>query len=219
MTGARLEAVLAPGVVLVDASAMMTRAVGKTGKPLRRRRPKTAIERVYVHHSGAEGRPGLWGAEHSASYVVEKRGFHCAAYHYWIPRAPLYWQGRLKSTHELTRGASIAGLAVLRLNLDSERCWHTGGKANTHGVGVCLQGNLNRLALSHQHKECLEALLPWLKERHNLNGDWLSWHSQAGQYGGKPKKACPGKFTEDWLRYCDYAGGRAGRTVVVACTG
>ena len=206
----KLETALAPGVALVDVSNEMPREVNPRtpgDKPLHKRRALHRIERIYCHHSGSEGAPGLQGAKNSARYVVQKRGFHCAAYHYWIPADPLYW---------VEIGLALcaeppAPIAMLRLNADSERTWHTGRHANTHGISVCLQGNLNKRDMTPFQKECMEALLPWLARRHfpetwegpvtyQLPKDWLSWHSDSGQYGGKPKAACPGSYCEAWLR-------------------
>lgn len=221
----RLETELSPGVVLVDVGKEMPRQTRNEYPDevlIHRRRQLSAIERVYVHHSGAEGKPGLLGAENSARYVVNHRGFHCAAYHYWIPSEPIVWR-RLEAELQSAPGATelvvrpdAVPFAVLRLNADSERTWHTGGKANTHGIGVCLQGNLNKRDLTDFQKECMEALLPWLCEYYDMceydyrepSKTWLSWHSASRPYvgarwlkkHGDVKKACPGKYTEQWLR-------------------
>ena len=148
-------------------------------------RDVSLLKRVYVHHSGAFGPAGLRGAQASARYCVHERGWPGAAYHFWIPAK--------KMRDELGR------LCVLRLNLDETRCYHTGGDANGHGVGVVLQGNTTAATLTPSHVECLEALLPWLRARHGLVDEWLSWHSEASRYGGNQKPSCPGKHAQEWL--------------------
>jgi hypothetical protein len=184
--GARLEAMLAPLVALYDVSALLPRK----GPDVR---DVAAIRRIYVHHSGALGAAGFKGAQASTAYVMTKRApkFPCAPYHFWIPF------GDLTDPH--------GNLCVLRLVPDHIVAWHTGGKANRHGLGVCLQGNTTKAALSPSHKECLEALLPWLRARHELgkgaglDAEWLSWHSDAARFGGKRKAACPGANATAWL--------------------
>jgi hypothetical protein len=178
--GATLEVELAPGVALYDVSALLPRK----GPDVR---DVAAIRRIYVHHSGAFGPAGFKGAQASTRYVMTQRTpkFPCAPYHFWIPEADL---------------VDDAGrLCVLRLVPDHIVAWHTGGKANRHGSGVVLQGNTTKAALSVSHKEGLRALLPWLRARHELDAEWLSWHSDAARFGGKRKAACPGVNATAWL--------------------
>lgn len=181
-TGAKFEAVIAGGVSLYDVAGLLPQHRTKRYPA----RPAEAISRVYVHHSGALGQPGFAGAAASARYSVESLGWPGAAYHYWIPAADLRdTDGRL---------------CVLRMQRDEVRCYHTGGEANTHGVGVVLQGNTTAAPLTHSHVECLEALLPWLRERHGLGETWLSWHSDSARWGGSGKASCPGRHAEEWLK-------------------
>lgn len=174
---------IAWGVALYDVSIRLPKRGPRT-------RPLSSIRRIYVHHSGRLGKPGFEGALNSTRYVMQQRTprFRCAAYHYWIPAEPVRDEA--------------SNLVLFRLVPDHVRAWHTGSRANTHGLGIALQGNTTTRELTESHVECLEALLPWLRERYadQLADTWLSWHSDAGQYGGKPKKACPGKHAEQWLK-------------------
>lgn len=172
--------VIAPGIALWDVSTQMPMR-----SSLLRRSP---VRRVYVHHSGRLGAPGLAGARNSTRYVVERKGFPGPAYHYWLPYAEVRDE----------RG----NLVVYQLEREYVRAWHTGGEANAHGLGIALQGNTNRRPMSDFQIELLEALLPWLRARHatTLAPTWLSWHAEAGRYGGRPKPACPGKHAEAWLK-------------------
>jgi hypothetical protein len=178
---ASLEAVIAGGVALWDVSHLLARHE----RARYELRPLSGIRRVYVHHSGALGAPGFAGARASARYSVSEEGWPGPAYHYWIPAETLR--------------DPYGRLVVLRLNEDRTRCWHTGGEANGHGLGVVLQGDTTAEPLTASHEEGLEALLPWLRRRHELGAPWLSWHAEAGAYGGKTKETCPGKHAEAWL--------------------
>ena len=182
---AKFEAEIAGGVALYDVADLLPRHPTKRY----RRRPVEAIVRQYHHHSGALGRPGYEGAYRSALYIVrpEWRGWPGAPYHYWLSHAP-------------DRDAQRR-LAVYRLQPDAVRSYHTGARANTHGIGVCWQGDLSRTEPSPAQVEMAEALVPWLIERHELAvPDGISWHSEAGRWGGKGKPACPGPHVERWLR-------------------
>lgn len=152
-----------------------------------------AIRRVFVHHSGASGRPGIAGAIASARYSLVTRGWRMPGYHLWIPEAPED-PGRVE---------------VYQCAPWSWRCYHTGGAANTTGLGLALQGNKTRDPLTRNQTEALEALLPWLRDNVLEGGaeDWLSWHSESKQYGGSGKKSCPGANAEAWLKsYRELAG-------------
>lgn len=176
---AKFETMVAGGVALWDIHAMLP-----TNNPIKR--DVKGIKRIYVHHSGALGRPGIDGAMISANYSINNSGFRSAAYHYWIPYLDL-----LDPNGNLT---------ILRMNLDNIRSPHTGGEANVHGVGVVLQGNTTAKPLSHSHVQCLQALLPFLRERHVLDKEWLSWHSEGGRFKGNTKPSCPGRNAETWLK-------------------
>jgi hypothetical protein len=176
-----MEALLAGGIALHDVSMHMPRHQTKRYET----RHRSAIKRIYVHHSGALGAAGIAGAQASARYSVERHGWPGAAYHYWIPAEGL--------RDELGR------LCVLRLQDDATRSYHTGGAANGHGIGVVLQGNTTAAPLTTSHIECLEALLPWLRERHGLASEWLSWHSDSARFGGSGKASCPGQHAVEWL--------------------
>lgn len=186
-TGARLEAELAEGVVLWDVSALMPR-----GRHQRQtRRPaSTRLACALVHHSGSLGLPGVEGAHRSALFTTQHRDFPGPGYHFWLPRDPV--------RDELGR------LVCLRLVPDVTRAWHSGGRANDRGLGIALQGNTSKLPVSPSQQELLEALLPWLAERHGWDWtairSWLGWHSDAARLGGRPKAACPGLDAERWLR-------------------
>lgn len=178
---ARFEAEIAGGIALYDVVDALPKHPTKTYD----KRPLEAIERVYVHHSGKLGSPCLKGAQNSARYSVESLGWPGGAYHYWLP----YYDRRDREKR----------MVVFRMNYDDTRCYHTGGEANTHGIGIVLQGNCGSGPMSYVQKECLQALLPWLRERHNLSGEWLSWHSDSARFGGSGKHSCPGRHAVAWL--------------------
>ncbi|MEM9067111.1 MAG: peptidoglycan recognition family protein [Myxococcota bacterium] len=183
---AREELELAGGVVLYDVSTALPRKQHPRGMD---RRPKDAkIERAYVHHSGALGRGGFPGALSATEFVMGKKKspFPGAPYHFWLPY-------RDERDH-------TGRLVVLRLAEDEYRAWHTGGDANHHGIGVALQGNLSKTGPSASQIEGLEALLPWLIQRHGLVMPLgISWHAEGDRFGGRSKSSCPGKPTVAWL--------------------
>ncbi len=181
---AAFEGLGAPGVALWDVSDRMPQGSHSRAT----KRPKgQVIDRVFVHHSGALGKPGVAGARNSAAYVTQKRDFPGPGYHYWVPFEELRDDdGRL---------------CILRLVPDVTRAWHSGSVANHRGVGVALQGNTTARPLSYSHEECLEALIPWLVTRFALPmPEGLSWHSDAARSGGRSKAACPGVNAEAWLK-------------------
>lgn len=181
---AKYETEIAGGVVIYSLEHLLPRAANpKT----RLYRPVRNIKRVYFHHSGRLGVPGWKGAYNSARYVVSQRGFPVAGYHFWFPYEPV--------TDE------ISNLVIFRLNGDNRRCWHTGGAANGHGIGVCFQGNLQKTSFSDFQKELFEAFVPWAVETYNLSGsNSLSFHSEAGKFGGKTKPSCPGPYVEELVK-------------------
>lgn len=182
---------IAGGVHLHDVSALMPRRPS-----LAKTRDVEAIDRLFVHHSGALGKPGVAGAWGSANYVVNQRKnargkpahFPGPAYTLWVPAETL------RDSH--------GAIVVLRLNADEERSWHTGARANDRGVAVVLQGNTTSQPLTWSHEECLEAVIPWCVTRYGLEmPEGLSWHADAKKDGArKNKPACPGKHAEAWLR-------------------
>ena len=177
-----LETMLAGGVALYDVSHLLP--VGSKRYSLRN---PDGIVRAYFHHSGADGRAGYEGPYLSTKYVVENRDFRGAAYHFWLPY------------EEFTDEDD--NYVVFRLNKDETRCYHTGRKANDHGLGVCFQGNLSRKSFSPYQEELAEALVPWLQENYSLDeGTPLSYHAEAGKFGGKPKSACPGPYVTRWVK-------------------
>ena len=182
MTEARHLTDIAGGIALYDAVAAMPQHAHRRYA----RRPESAVVRQYHHHSGALGRPGLEGAQASARYVVDHRGWAGMPYHFWLPH----------ERHVDDQGR----LVVYMTQYPWTRSWHTGGDANTHGVGVCWQGDLTEREPSDQQIELAEALIPWIGERLHIHGtDSLSWHSEAGRWGGSQKAACPGPHVVAWL--------------------
>jgi hypothetical protein len=179
----RLEAQLAGGIRLYDAHRLLRRGARPPG-----RRAVSSINRIYVHHSGKLGAPGLEGLQVSADFSVRRSGFRTTAYHVWVPHAPVY--------------DDDGDLVCYRGACDSWITNHTKG-LNVRGFGVCLQGNTSTDGLSPSQAEILLALLPWCRERFELgwdDPDWLSWHSDSGRFGGRnPKPSCPGREAVAWL--------------------
>lgn len=176
----RFETEIAPGVALWDVSHLLP------GKGYPKRDP-AKIDRAFVHHSGALGRPGLEGIIASARYVVEQRGWPGFAYTYWIPAETVRDdEGRM---------------VMYRGQPDDRRSYHTGGDANTYGVACALQGNTTRRPLTESHIECMEAWIPWIAERYGLRMPYaLGWHSIATTLGApKNKPSCPGRHAQTWL--------------------
>ncbi len=172
---------IAPGVCVVDVGGMLPRHKWKRWAPR-----AEAIQRIYIHHSGALGRGGVAGVKASANYEVTHNNWAGFAYHLWIPREPVRTQG---------------ALTIFRGNPDHLHTFHTGGKANAHGLGWALQGNTSNLPLSDSQIECLEAAIPWGLDAWGLAlPDGLSWHSDSARFGGSGKPACPGKNAVEWLR-------------------
>ncbi|MCU0646655.1 MAG: peptidoglycan recognition protein family protein [Gemmatimonadaceae bacterium] len=188
-----LEAVIADGVALYDATERVRREYPRK-RSAKGVRPKgQRIDAVFVHHSGSLGRAGLDGALGAVRFVMTQKPpderFPGPPYHLWLPHLPVRDdEGRL---------------VIYRLCEDSYRAWHTGDVANDRGVGVCLQGKLTKTGPSEAQVEALEALLPWLSERHGLPwgnvASWLGWHAIGSHWGGRDKPTCPGKPTEAWL--------------------
>lgn len=185
--GAKLEAVIAPGVALYDVSHLLPR--GKHRRATRR--PKgQRIDAAFVHHSGALGMPGFEGLRRAVLFMTQQRDFPASGYHGWIPRDPVRdAEGRL---------------VLFRAVPDDVRAWHSGARANDRGVGFSIQGNTSKLPLSPSQVEILEALIPWLAEHYGWTWadirSWLGWHSIADRWGGRRKAACPGRDAERWLR-------------------
>ncbi len=179
-------------VCIVDVTGQLMRHPTKKW----RSRPVAAIERLYFHHSGRLGAAGLQGVQNSARYCVKHRGrkdHHGKAsgwpglpYHLWLPYENVLTDGLL---------------TVFRGNPDSARVYHTGGQANTHGLGVVFQGNTTKFGLSSGQKACASALIPYELGRHGLGvADGISWHSDSKRFGGSGKPSCPGQGAVEWLR-------------------
>lgn len=186
---AEFEARVAGGVVLYDVVKALPRH-----KVKRYRDRDEPIERVFTHHSGALGRAGFEGMAASARYVVSPKrpwkkngdwpGF---AYTYWLAyKADTDRQGNL---------------VIYRGNHDETRSNHTGG-TNDNSIAVVWQGNTTKKPPSSDQIEMAEAFYPWLVERHKatLVQPALSFHAEAGKYGGRSKRTCPGSHLEMWLR-------------------
>ncbi len=193
---AKLQAKLADGVAIYDASALLpTHATRRYGA-----RDPGEIRHVVVHKSGADGRPGIHGAVGMANFCVTHRGWPGAAYTYWLPRQPdLDGEGRM---------------AVYRCNPDDVRSYHTGGAMNGRAVGVCCQGNYDgewdliqgvpRVTREPTNDQLimLSSLVAYLEERHpgfkpGLDRDLNLWGLTGHWEHGKP--VCPGDRLRQWV--------------------
>lgn len=106
-------------------------------------------------------------------------------------------------------------MIVYRCNRDEELSYHTGG-LNHESVSVVWQGQLND-QLPHYKEpspyqlELAEAFYPWVVQHYGFTKkDQVSFHSEAGEFGGRAKAICPGRgveaivtefrndFFEDW---------------------
>ena len=187
--GIEFEAQIADGVRLYDASKYIQKVYPRKRHKMANRPIGAPIEALFVHHSGSLGKDEVAGFMGAVRFVMQHRGFPGAPYHFWVSYDPDYDED--------------GHLIVWRLAEDKYRAWHSGGKANDNGVGLCLQGNLTRTGMSAGQEEALEALLPWAAEHYgwgweNLQG-WLGWHAKAAQWGGRNKKACPSPKVVAWL--------------------
>lgn len=145
------------------------------------------ISRIYIHHSGADNphADGFEAMEDSAHYVV--------GYRNWPGFAYTFWFARKADRDRLNR------LVVYRGNYDDTRSWHTGGFHNGRGIALCLEGNTTRQSLTEDQLEALEAMIPYLAQRHErieLPAS-LRMHSEARLH---KKPACPGRSAEGWIR-------------------
>lgn len=147
------------------------------------------FERLYVHHSVGAGKPDFRGVRGSVIHVMERRKekFPGSGYHFWIPRLPVYdKEGRL---------------VIFRMAEDSYRAWHSGKKANDHGIGIAFQGNYSQEPPPAEMFLCATALFTWLCQRYGLEyADQISLHNEAGIHGGSPKPACPGPHITEWIK-------------------
>lgn len=181
--GAVFDGELAKGIALYDVTHVLPRHPRK----LYAERDPAQICRVYHHHSGALGKPGFDGARRSARYVVESRDWPGFAYTFWL-------------AYEADRDPEDRRV-VYRCNRDETRSYHTGAQSNTHGVAVCWQGNLREREPSEDQQEMAEALYAWTLGHYQLADDRPhSFHSEAGDFGGRAKSVCPGPHVEAWVR-------------------
>ena len=162
----------------------------RKGRPQPARPDGAAIERLYVHKSGGEGRGGFAGLLASARYTVGRRGFPGMPYTFWAGRE---CDVDSRGYPVLYRGAA-----------DDRRTWHTGGACNVHGIALALQGNLSRRDLTPVQRHVAEAALmhvlsPGMYPDLDPSAP-VSTHSRAKRYGGrKDKPICPGRYAESWL--------------------
>lgn len=189
---AEFEALLAPGIALWDVS----RALPQPKRWYWRKKRPTGSHphRLFTHHSGATTgtHDAFVEVERAVRFVMRSRGFKVRPYHFAIPRNDIY--------------DNFARRVMFRLAPDSERCWHSGGRANDDGWGIVWMGQLNPVVDSpvdptpHQ-LECAEAFYPWMTRRYDLTTPMqFSWHSEAALFGGRDKRMCPGPVVEAWVR-------------------
>ena len=185
---AKLEAVLPGKVAIYDISHILP----KPKKWSHHKRPRgTKIVRMFFHHSGKYGADGYKGALNSVNYVINSRDFGSRPYHFWFAYKP-----------DVDDDGNIV---VYRLAPDSERTWHTGGRANDEGLGAVFQGNLSPSKdgpPSDDQLKMAEAVTQWNVDRHNLSlPNGLSFHSEAKRFGApKNKPSCPGPFIVKWVK-------------------
>lgn len=200
--GAIFEGELSPHVVLFDVSALLPKGAGEY-----KTRSVPGIDRLFVHKSGADGKPGFVGAYAMAQYTTSLKGRNWpgAPYHFWISREP-----------DVTVGGSYV---VYRCQPDNVWSHHSGKHANERGVAAALQGNYDsewdllasgRPRIQREPSDaqvtCLEALVDWAIDHYKLKlPEGLSGHWEAPH----PKKVCPGDFLRQWVLDRRATNGRA----------
>lgn len=186
----RMESQVAGGIRLYDA----TEALSGFAERQYPERDAEAIEALFIHHSGALGRPGWDGLLAHVRYVTAEwgRGWPDGSpYTFWAPHHPV--RDRWGS------------LCVLRLQPDNRRTYHTGGRANDIGVALALQGNTSTDGLSPSQVEILEGFLPWAMGRYGLTHAQIAGHAESEPWGGSGKPSCPGSEALAWLQ--EWRGG------------
>lgn len=173
-----LEVELAPGVGLRDVSQLLPAE----------RAPRRALSRircVYVRHSGTTGRPGLAGLQVHTALALRAYRLPCAPGHFWLPN----------ESESIVRAQD----AVLRIAPDDWRTPHTGGRADTHGLGILVQGDLDARPMSELQQHGLHALLGWIRKRYasQLEADWLRWQRAPSAMG---KRRSSGLHLVAWLQ-------------------
>jgi len=170
--------IIAPGVALIDISASLPRH-----KTLRYQVRLNEPEALIVHHTGTDnGLDGEAAWQATAHYHIADppagRGWPGIAYHYGICR----------------RGEPC----LYRLAPESTARYHSGGRANRRGSALVLQGHLGRDPLSPGQELALAAALGWWLTEHP--GGVIGWHAIASRWGGRDKRACPGRYAVEWLQ-------------------
>jgi hypothetical protein len=172
-------------VVIYDASRLLPRHRTK----VYRTRSEQSIRRIYVHHSGSLGKPGLAGLIASARYVVKERGWPGCPYHLWVP-----YQDLLDESGDRV---------VYRAQPNTARTYHAGSAPNDKGLAIALQGNLTSADMSEHQLEVLPVLIEHLAQELGITDIPLG-HFQATD--GHVKASCPGRSGKAWL-----LGWKAGR--------
>jgi hypothetical protein len=166
------------------------------------------IIRVYNHHSGAKGKDGFAGLEASVKYSIRdknrtktiKSGPNKGDKREYVekgwPGGPYTFWNCVKADKD-AEGRRV----IYRGNKDATRSYHTGKDANDHGVGLAWQGNLTTTKPSKDQLGGASVLFPYLHANHPLSDHKpFSWHAEAGEFGGKTKKTCPGPHVEEFVR-------------------
>jgi len=174
------EAELGGDVALWDVTAALPR------HPTKRYAKRIKVTEQYLHHSGRLGAPGFAGVYHSARYCVRHRGWPGIGYHFWIPHADTFVEGRR---------------VIYRVNADTTRAYHGGRGPNTRGIAICLQGNTSKYPLSDHQLRCLPQLVSYNERRLLGLIPLVFGHFEADRLGdGHAKATCPGSHAVSWLR-------------------
>lgn len=124
---------------------------------------------VVIHHAATFGRDD----RHTLHYIMDThrnvRGWADIAYHYFIGRTGLIYQGRPLNV----RGVHVAGY-------------------NTGSVGVCLLGNLERTQPTAEQLVASQMLVNWLAQT-------LALTHLAGHTEFNPESVCPGAHMMPYL--------------------
>jgi len=147
--------------------------VNRKAKPYGRR-SLNQLRWIVFHHSDA---PPSHPVERVAWYHTRVRKYRRIAYHFYVG---------------LDYVDGVPVVTIYQTNRVRTRSWHTGGDANTFGIGVCIAGSFMNGRIPHELQiQMAEALCDYLYYKFpSLTIDCVKRHKDFRQ------TACPGKTSD-----------------------